>query len=171
MRLAMHPDDPPLSPVRGVPRIIRSLEAMERLLGLHPSAANGLTFCQGNVTLMTPDVPAAIDAFGASGRIHFVHFRDVRGTPERFLEAFHDEGPTDMLACMRAYVASGFDGVLRTDHSPLLEGDAAGVPGYSDLGRLHAIGYVQGLLEVATCDDHPLTEITQLTRGSSCYGP
>lgn len=150
VRLAMHPDDPPLSPVRGVPRIMRSVDAFERLLELHPSAANGITFCQGNVGLMTADVPAAIDRLTATGRVHFVHFRDVRGTPERFLETFHDEGPTDMLACMRAYVAGGFDGVLRTDHNPLLEGDAAGVPGYSELGRLHAVGYVQGLLEAAT---------------------
>jgi len=149
VRLAMHPDDPPLSPVRGVPRIMRSVEAFERLLELHDSPANGITFCQGNVALMTADVPAAIDRLCATGRVHFVHFRDVRGTPERFLETFHDEGPTDMLACMRAYVAGGYDGVLRTDHNPLLEGDAAGVPGYSNLGRLHAIGYVQGLLEAA----------------------
>jgi mannonate dehydratase len=78
-----------------------------------------------------------------------VHFRDVRGTPARFVETFHDEGPTDMLACIRAYVDVGYDGVLRTDHSPTLDGDSATVPGYSNLARLHAIGYVQGLLEAA----------------------
>ncbi len=81
VRLAMHPDDPPLSPVRGVPRIMRSVEAFERLLELHDSPANGITFCQGNVALMTADVPAAIDRMTATGRVHFVHFRDVRGTP------------------------------------------------------------------------------------------
>jgi mannonate dehydratase len=149
VRLAMHPDDPPTSPVRGVPRIMSSVQAFERLLELDHSEANGMTLCQGNFTLMTDDLPAAIRAFGARGRIHFVHFRDVRGTPDRFLETFHDEGPTDMLACMRAYADAGYDGVLRTDHNPLLEGDRAGVPGYSDLGRLHAIGYVQGLREAA----------------------
>lgn len=149
VRLAMHPDDPPLSPVRGVPRIMRSPQAFERLLELNPSDANGMTLCQGNVALMTDDVPAAIRAFGATGRVHFAHVRDVRGTPESFLETFHDEGPTDLFACMRAYLAAGFDGVLRTDHNPLLEGDTAGVPGYSELGRLHAVGYVQGLLEAA----------------------
>jgi mannonate dehydratase len=152
VRLAMHPDDPPLSPVRGVPRIMRDVDAFERLLGLHSSVANGLTLCQGNFTLMTQDLPAVIRELGATGRIHFVHFRDVRGTPERFLETFHDEGPTDMLACMRAYAAAGVEAVMRTDHNPILEGDRADVPGYSNLGRLHAIGYVQGLQEAAYGD-------------------
>ena len=109
--------------------------------------SNGITLCQGNFTLMTDDLPAAIRQFGEQGKIFFVHFRDVRGTPEKFVETFHDEGQTDMLACMRAYRDIGFDGVLRPDHDPTLEGDSASVPGYSALGRLHAIGYMQGLRE------------------------
>jgi mannonate dehydratase len=56
---------------------------------------------------------------------------------------------TDMLACMRAYHEIGFDGVMRSDHVPLLEGDIQSVPGYSDEGRLFAIGYMTGLLEAA----------------------
>jgi mannonate dehydratase len=150
--LAMHPDDPPLSPVRGVPRIMRSVEAFQRLVELHPSPANAITLCQGNIALMTDDVPAAIRQFGSEERIAFVHFRDVVGTPERFVETFHDEGPTDMAACIRAYREVGFDGPLRTDHNPTLEGDTALVPGYSPLGRLHAIGYTQGLLEAVGSD-------------------
>jgi mannonate dehydratase len=149
VRLAMHPDDPPLSPIRGMPRIMSSVDAFQRLVELVPSEANAITLCQGNFTLMTDDVPAAIRQFGAQDRIAFVHFRDVRGTAERFVETFHDEGPTDMLACMRAYREVGYEGVLRTDHNPTLEGDHAAVPGYSPLGRLHAIGYVQGLREAA----------------------
>ena len=121
VKLALHPDDPPLSPVRGIGRIIRSLEAYDRVFALQPSAANGMTLCQGNFALMTDDLPAAIRHFGDAGRIHFVHFRDVRGTPERFVETFVDEGPTDMAACIRAYLAAGVDAPLRTDHSPSLE--------------------------------------------------
>ncbi len=146
VRLALHPDDPPLSPVRGVGRIIRSLDAYDRVFELQPSPTNGMTMCQGNVALMTDDLPAAIRQFGAAGRIHFVHFRDVRGTPDRFVETFVDEGPTDMAECIRAYLDAGVDAPLRTDHSPTLAGDVAPVAGYPTLGRLHAIGYVQGLL-------------------------
>lgn len=146
VKLAMHPDDPPLSPIRGVGRIMRSVEAFQRVLDLVPSEANGITLCQGNFTLMTDDLPAAIRRFGSEGRIHFVHFRDVRGTPERFVETFVDDGPTDMAACIRAYRESGVNAPLRTDHSPRLTGDAWRVAGYPTLARLHAIGYVQGLL-------------------------
>jgi mannonate dehydratase len=146
VRLALHPDDPPLSPLRGIGRVIRSLDAYDRVFELDPSPANGMTMCQGNVALMTDDLPAAIRRFGAQGRIHFVHCRDVRGTPERFVETFVDDGPTDMAACVRAYVESGVDAPLRTDHSPALTGDGWIVPGYPTLARLHAVGYVQGLI-------------------------
>lgn len=149
VRLALHPDDPPLSPVRGITRIINSVEALQRAIDLVPSSFNGLTFCQGNITLMTDDLPAAIESFGRQEKIFYVHFRDVRGTPERFVETFHDEGQTDMLACMRAYRRIGFDGVMRSDHSPTLEGDTNDKPGYSTLARLFAVGYMTGLREAA----------------------
>jgi mannonate dehydratase len=143
--LAMHPDDPPLSPIRGIDRIMTSVEAFERLVELHPSPANAITLCQGNFALMTDDLPATIRRLGS--RIAFAHVRDVRGTPERFEETFHDEGPTDLLECLRAYRDIGFGGVLRSDHVPTVEGDQADVAGYSHQARLHAIGYLAGLRE------------------------
>lgn len=149
VQLAMHPDDPPLSPVRGMPRVMCSVDAFQRLVELVPSEANGMTLCQGNFALMCDDLPAAIRQFGEQQKIFFVHFRDVRGTPSSFVETFHDDGPTDMFACMRTYAEVGYHGPFRTDHNPTLEGDEAAVPGYSPLGRLHAIGYVQGLREAA----------------------
>lgn len=147
VKLAMHPDDPPLSPIRGLGRIMRSIENYQRLLDLVPSPMNGIALCQGNFTLMTDDLPAAIRKFGGQDKIFFVHFRDVRGTPEKFVETFHDEGQTDMLACMRAYRDIGFGGVCRPDHVPTMEGDVNDRPGYSSIGRLFAIGYLKGLRE------------------------
>ena len=147
VQLAMHPDDPPLSPIRGLGRIMRSVENYQRLLDLHPSPVNGIALCQGNFTLMTDDLPKAIRHFGEQGKIFFVHFRDVRGTPERFVETFHDDGKTDMLACMEAYRDVGFEGVCRPDHVPTMEGDSNDRPAYSDIGRLFAIGYLKGLRE------------------------
>lgn len=152
VKLAMHPDDPPLSPIRGIGRIMRSVENFQRLLDLAPSKCNGLTFCQGNFGLMTNDQPAAIRRFGQQQKIFFVHMRDVRGTPEKFVETFHDEGPTDMLACLRAYREIGFEGVMRPDHVPTLEGDSNAQPGYSSVGRLFAIGYLKGLRQAAYAD-------------------
>lgn len=143
VKLAMHPDDPPISPIRGVGRIMRSVENFQRLLDLHPSPMNGITLCQGNFTLMTDDLPSVIRKFG--DKIFFVHFRDVEGVPSKFSETWHDAGKTDMLACMRAYRDIGFDGVLRPDHVPTVEGDSNDEAGYSAYGRLYAIGYIRGL--------------------------
>jgi mannonate dehydratase len=147
VKLAMHPDDPPLSPIRGMGRIMRSIDNYQRLVDLVPSDVNGICLCQGNFTMMTDDLPAAIHQFGNQGKIFFVHFRDVRGTAEKFVETFHDEGKTDMLACMEAYRDVGFDGVLRPDHVPTMEGDDNDRPGYSSIGRLFALGYITGLRE------------------------
>ena len=143
VKLSMHPDDPPLSPIRGVGRIMRSVLNYQRLIDLVPSPMNTITLCQGNFTLMTDDLPAVIRKFGKN--ISFVHFRDVRGVPEKFHETWHDAGQTDMLACMQAYRDIGFDGVLRPDHVPTVEGDSNENAGYSSFGRLYAIGYIRGL--------------------------
>jgi mannonate dehydratase len=147
VKLAMHPDDPPLSPIRGLGRIMRSIDNYQRLLDLYPSPMNGIALCQGNFTLMTDDLPSAIRHFGKQNKIFFVHFRDVRGTPEKFVETFHDEGKTDLRACMEAYRDVGFEGVCRPDHVPTMEGDSNEHAGYSSIGRLFAIGYIKGLRE------------------------
>ncbi len=147
VKLAMHPDDPPISPVRGLGRIMRSVENYRRLINLVPSEVNGIALCQGNFTLMTDDLPSVIREFGHQKKIFFVHFRDVRGTADNFVETFHDDGKTDMLACMQAYKETGFDGVCRPDHVPTMEGDDNNRPGYSSIGRLFAIGYLRGLQE------------------------
>src|SRR5690349_7922086 len=145
VKLAMHPDDPPLSPIRGLGRIMRSVDNFQRLLDLVPSPMNGICLCQGNFTLMTNDLPSVIRHFGKQNKIFFVHLRDVRGTPEKFAETFHDDGQTDMLACIKAYKDVGFEGVARPDHVPTMEGDSNTNAGYSSIGRLFAIGYLKGL--------------------------
>jgi mannonate dehydratase len=150
VKLAMHPDDPPLSPIRGVGRIMRSVENYQRLLDLVPSPVNGITLCQGNFRLMTDDIPAVIRRFG--DRIFFVHLRDVRGTVDRFQETWHDDGPTDLLACLRAYREVGYEGVLRPDHVPTVDGDTNDRPGYSTYGRLFAVGYLRGLQQAVYAD-------------------
>lgn len=145
VKLAMHPDDPPLSPIRGLARIMSSIENYQRLLDLVPSPVQGVALCQGNFTLMTDDLPGVIRQFGRQKKIFFVHFRDVRGTAEKFVETFHDEGKTDMVACMQAYREIGYEGICRPDHVPTMEGDNNDNPSYSSVGRLFAIGYLKGL--------------------------
>jgi hypothetical protein len=60
----------------------------------------------------------------------------VRGNAEAFAETFHDNGPTDMVAAMRAYHDIGFAGPMRPDHVPQLDGEEDGEPGYTMMGRL-----------------------------------
>ena len=155
VKLALHPDDPPISPIRGMARVLRTPEAMRRAIDLAPSPANGITLCQGTFATMGADIPAEIRAFHERDALHFVHFRDVRGTPERFVETFHDEGQTDMFAAMRTYHELGFDGPLRPDHVPTMEGEENLAPGYDVLGRLFAIGYIKGLAEGAAKSARP----------------
>lgn len=145
VKLALHPDDPPISPIRGVGRIFTNVDAFKRAMALVPSTYNGLTFCQGTFATMGVHIPTAIRTL--KDHIHFVHFRDIWGTARRFVETFHDNGSTDMLEAMRCYQEIGFNGVMRPDHVPTLEGDANDTPGYTTRGRLYAIGYMRGLAE------------------------
>jgi mannonate dehydratase len=155
VKLAMHPDDPPVSPLRGMARIMRSIDNFQRLLDLVSSPVNGIALCQGNFALMTDDLPAAIRRFGAQRKIFFVHLRDVRGKPDRFVETFHDDGQTNMASCIRAYRDVGFDGPARPDHVPTMVGDRNERPGYSSIGRLFAIGYLKGLVEAVYSEQRP----------------
>ena len=143
--LTMHPDDPPLPELLGKPRIMHTVEGFERLVRLAPSRANAICFCQGTFAAMGVDITATIRRLGP--HIRYVHFRDVRGTRESFAETFHDNGPTDMAAAMRAYREVGFDGPMRPDHVPQLVGEDDGEPGYTMLGRLFAYGYIRGLMQ------------------------
>jgi mannonate dehydratase len=145
--LVMHPDDPPLTEFAGRARIMNSVENFERLMALAPSRHNAICFCQGTFAAMGVDIPAAIRRLGP--HIRYVHFRDVRGNAEAFVETFHDNGPTDMVAAMAAYREIGFDGPMRPDHVPQLDGEEAGEPGYTMMGRLFAYGYMRGLIQSA----------------------
>jgi mannonate dehydratase len=147
VKLGLHPDDPPRPDVRGMPRMIDSPEAYDRVLNIHESEHNGLTLCQGNFAAMGVDIPETIRRFG--DRINYVHFRDVEGDADAFVETWHDAGPTDMGAAMDAYADVGFEGPARPDHVPTMVGEDNSNPGYHFRGRLFAIGYMRGLLEGA----------------------
>ncbi len=155
VRLGAHPDDPPVPSLRGLGRIFHSREQFERVLQLSPSPRHGLTFCQANWKLMSgPDgeetqrqLAANIQHFTRTGRVHFVHLRDVVGDARCFTETFHDEGPTDLATMLRLYHAAGFRGPVRCDHVPTMAGEPNDHPGYGTLGRLFADGYLLGLMD------------------------
>lgn len=145
VKLAMHPDDPPLSPMWHLARIMRSVENYDRLFALHPSPVNGLTFCQGCFAELGVDLDATARHFG--DRIHFIHFRDVAGTLEDFHETFPDNGPHDMVRLFQTYRDIGYTGFIRVDHVPQLAMETESAEGYGLPGHIFAIGYLKGLME------------------------
>ena len=147
IKLALHPDDPPLAELRGQPRIIVSHDALERVVKLVPSKVNGICYCQGSLFPAGEDPIDGIRRFAPY--IHFAHFRNVAGTATHFRETFHDNGEIDMPAVMRTYHEIGFRGVIRPDHAPSMAGETNETPGYEILGRLHAAGYMKGLMQAA----------------------
>lgn len=78
MKLAMHPDDPQVDSIKGISRIMTSVENFKRLVDLYPSPSNGITMCQGNFSLMGANIPETVKYFGKKKLIHFVHFRNVQ---------------------------------------------------------------------------------------------
>jgi len=149
VKMALHPDDPPVSPLHGISRILTSADSIRKALSFSASPSHGLTFCQGTYATMNENVHELIHEFGTQQKIHFVHIRDVTGTPENFRETFHDNGPTDMFKMMRAYRQVGFDGPLRSDHVPTMAGESNEHFGYEMKGNLFGIGYIKGLMDAA----------------------
>lgn len=147
MKMALHPDDPPLSPLRGIGRILTSADAFRRVLAMYPSALNGITFCQATFRLMGEDVVRLAAEWCAEKKIFFVHLRDVDGTRERFRETFHDNGPVDLAQMLRIYYENGFAGPMRPDHAPTLDGESNDKPGYAMGGKLFAVGYMKGAMD------------------------
>ncbi len=150
MKLAMHPDDPQVDSIKGISRIMTTVDNFKKLVDLVPSPSNGITLCQGNFSLMGADIPALAKYFGKRNLIHFVHFRNVRGGKFKFEETFHDEGQIDMYKAMEAYYNVGFRGPIRPDHVPTMAGDSNEFPGYSTIGSLFAWGYIKGLMEAVS---------------------
>jgi mannonate dehydratase len=148
VRMAMHPDDPPMSPLLGLERIMDRVESFERLLAFSDSPANALTFCAGCFGELGVDVPALFERF--ADRIPYVHVRNIEGTPSDFVETFPDQGRIDLPGLVAAMERRGFDGFVRPDHAPLLATDGDDMPaGYGIQGHIFTIGYLRGLQQAA----------------------
>lgn len=145
VNMALHPSDPPLSPLCGLARIGSSVEDYERLFAAFPSTANGMTFCQGCFGQLGAELPELIRHFGP--RIHYAHFRDIRGTLEDFRETFPDNGQTDLRALFQAYRDIEYKGYIRPDHAPLLATESGTHDGYGIQGHIFTLGYLKGWVD------------------------
>lgn len=144
VKLALHPDDPPVESLGGIARIFRNFQGFKQAMEIGDSPMHGLDFCHGCWSEMGPGVLDAIRYFGERGRIFYVHLRDVQGTVPRFQESFVEEGNSDMLEVVKTLKQVGFTGFLLPDHVPHIVDDTP----WGHRARAYSIGYIKALLDM-----------------------
>ena len=149
IKLALHPDDPPISKLGGVERIMISYDNIAKAVSIVDSPNLGVTMCQACYLMMGENLYDVIPKLAE--KIFFVHFRNVTGNKYRFHETFHDNGDIDMADIMRLYKKLNINVPIRVDHVPLMAGEKQETAGYTALGRLYALGYLRGILEAEDC--------------------
>ncbi len=146
IKLALHPDDPPVSRLGNVSRIMTSAKNMKKAIyDICPSDMLGITMCQATFYIMGENLDQVIRDF--ADKIFFIHFRNTAGTLAGYRETFHDNGSLNMRHLINLYEELGIDVPIRVDHVPTLKGEHTETEGYAALARLFAIGYLKGLLE------------------------
>lgn len=144
IRLALHPDDPPVPKLGNVSRIMISHEKIKKALSIGNSDNLGITMCQACYQMMGENLYEVIPEM--KDKIFFVHFRNAAGNKYHFHETFHDNGDINMAEIIALYNRCGIHVPVRVDHVPAMAGENE-TTGYTALGRLYAIGYLKGLLE------------------------
>jgi mannonate dehydratase len=149
IRLGIHPADPPVRTLGGIPRLLTGFDAYKRLTEIVDSPSNGIEFCQGTFAEM-PDagnngIYEMIRYFAEHKKILYVHFRNVSNPGPTFHEEFINTGHVDMYRAIEMFRDTGFDGVFVNDHVPHTIGDTP----WGHRGRAFANGYIQALLDVA----------------------
>jgi len=148
IRLALHPDDPPVPMLGGVARLFYTPDNFKKAYELFGESSSwALNLCLGCCSEMPggkKNVTEMIEFFAPKGKIAYSHFRDVQGTVPNFTECFIGDGNYDPAEVVALLAENGFDGFLLDDHVPKMDGDSP----WSHRGRAHAIGYMQGLLRM-----------------------
>jgi mannonate dehydratase len=139
VRLALHPDDPPMPTIRGQPRLVYQPSLYQKVIELNPSPANQLEFCVGSLAEMTEgDIYDVVDRYSRQGRIGYVHLRNVRDKVPHYKETFIDDGEVDVLRVLAILQRNGFDGVIIPDHAPQM---SCAAPWHA--GMAFAMGFIR----------------------------
>ena len=147
IRIGIHPCDPPVPKLGGIPQLLRSFAAYKRLVEICPSDSNAIEFCQGTFAEMEgEDIYEMIRYFGERNKILYVHFRNVSGQAPKFHEEFINTGYVDMRKAVKIYHEAGYDGFFIPDHVPETFQDTS----WGHQGRAFANGYIQAIIEEAT---------------------
>jgi len=144
VKLAIHPDDPPMRTLRGTGRLICHPDDYHALFARRPHPNLTAELCLGTVGEMPgADIYDLTDRLAADGKIGYIHFRNVRGKVPRYHEVFVDEGETDMVRILRILHARRYDGVLIPDHTPSMECTAGWHAGIA-----FALGYMKAAIRL-----------------------
>jgi mannonate dehydratase len=150
VKLALHPDDPPIEKMNGVAKLFTHYDGYRRAEEIAGDSRHwGLTFCVGTWSegggRMGRNVFEMIKDFGSRGKLFEIHFRNVSGPLPHFVETFPDDGYMDMYQVMKALREVRFDGAAEPDHVPKLVGDT----GLLRAGTAYCIAYMRALLRRA----------------------
>ena len=148
IRLGIHPCDPPVDQLGGIPQLFRSYDNYRRYLDIYPSDNCAIEFCQGTVSEMFDSEGDALYEFIAEmvqkKKVLYVHFRNVSApNPEDFHEEFINTGHVDMYRAMKTYYDNGYDSFFIDDHVPHTHLDTD----WDHRGRAFANGYIQAMIE------------------------
>jgi mannonate dehydratase len=148
IRMACHPQDPGVPPegYQGVNRVLGTIDGLKKFVTIQESAYHGLNFCQGTISenLQNPamEIFDVIRYFGTRKKIFNVHFRNIRGRRDDFLEVFPDEGDVDFVKAIKVYKEIGYPYMLMPDHVPLAETDPDSLQSFA-----FCYGYIRGLIQ------------------------
>jgi len=143
VRLALHPDDPPMPTIRGQPRLVYQPRLYQKVIDLNPSPANQLEFCIGSLAEMTEgDIYEVVDQYSRQRRLGYVHLRNVRDKVPHYKETFIDDGEVDVLRVLGILKRNGFEGVIIPDHAPQM---SCAAPWHA--GMAYAMGFIKAGLK------------------------
>jgi mannonate dehydratase len=148
VRMACHPHDPgvPAEGYQGIDRVLGTIDGLKRFITIQESPYHGLNFCQGTVSEMLHDpgteIFDVIRYFGTRNKIFNVHFRNIRGHRDEFLEVYPDEGDIDFVKAAKTYKEVGYSGALIPDHVPQAPGDPDGKQSFA-----YCYGYIRALIQ------------------------
>ncbi|HZQ08243.1 MAG TPA: mannonate dehydratase [Anaerolineae bacterium] len=144
VKLAAHPDDPPMAELRGQPRLAYQPQFYQRILDTYPSPNSKLEFCIGTLSEMSEsNIYEVVDHFSKQKALAYVHFRNVRGKVPNYREVFIDEGDTDMIRVLRILKQNDYDGVLIPDHTPRMN-----CPAPWHAGMAYALGFMRAAMRL-----------------------
>ncbi len=159
VRLALHPNDPPVPISRGSEQLMDTFEHWKEYLDLVKSPYNGMTYDCG-VTFETGEDPVEVCRhLGERDCINHAHFRNVivRKPYVDYTEVFVDEGQVDMFAVMKELVRQKYSRALYPEHPRAIdidrrEGIRNQYPGGGGIvAQIYNVAYTKAMLQAAMC--------------------